>query len=174
MDWRGAVGGRRDARIERIARAHGGLPLPLWARPVLAGLAVGLLAHFAPGILGPGLDVISAMLQGEISAFGLLTLLALKTLAAGLCLTLYFHGGIVAPALFIGAALGGLAASIFTLLTPLTGYAPDSGLFVLAGMAAMTSSLLGAPLAVILLGFELTQNYAATTAIMVTSVSANL
>ncbi|MGB2226748.1 MAG: chloride channel protein, partial [Parvibaculales bacterium] len=150
------------------------LRLPLWARPVLAGLAVGLLAHFAPGILGPGLDVISAMLQGEISALGLLTLLLLKALAAGVCLTLYFHGGVVAPALFIGAALGGLAASIFALLTPLTGYAPDSGLFVLAGMAAMASSLLGAPLAVILLGFELSQNYAATTAIMVTIVTANL
>ena len=150
------------------------LPLPLWARPVLAGLAVGILAHFAPGILGPGLDVISAMLQGEISALGLLTLLLLKALAAGVCLTLYFHGGIVAPALFIGGALGGLAASIFALLTPLTGFTPDSGLFVLAGMAAMASSLLGAPLAAILLGFELSQNYAATTAIMVTIVTANL
>ena len=165
----GAMRGLDGLRARMVA-----LPLPLWARPVLAGLAVGLLAHFAPGILGPGLDVISAMLQGEISAFGLLTLLALKTLAAGLCLTLYFQGGIVAPALFIGAALGGLAASIFALLTPLTGYAPDSGLFVLAGMAAMASSFLGAPLAVILLGFELSQNYAATTAIMVTIVTANL
>ncbi len=156
-------------------RAHMvALPLPLWARPALAGLAVGILAHFAPGILGPGLDMISAMLQGEISALGLLTLFLLKALAAGLCLTLYFHGGVVAPALFIGAALGGLAASTFTLLTPLTGYMPDSGLFVLAGMAAMASSLLGAPLAVILLGFELSQNYAATTAIMVSIVTANL
>ena len=38
----------------------------------------------------------------------------------------------------------------------------------------MASSLLGAPLAVILLGFELSQNYAATTAMMVTIVTANL
>ena len=165
----GLMRGLDNLRARMVA-----LPLPLWGRPVLAGLAVGLLAHFAPGILGPGLDVISAMLQGEISVFGLLTLLLLKALAAGLCLTLYFHGGVVAPALFIGAALGGLAASSFAILTPLTGYVPDSGLFVLAGMAAMASSLLGAPLAVILLGFELSQNYAATTAIMVTIVTANL
>ena len=150
------------------------LPLPLWARPVAAGLAVGILAHFAPGILGPGLDVISAILQGDLSGFDLLVLLGLKAVAAGFCLTLYFHGGIVAPALFVGAALGGLAAAAFAMLTPLTGYAPDSGLFVLAGMAAMGSSVLGAPLAVILLSFELSQNYAATTAIMVTIVTANL
>ena len=150
------------------------LPLPLWARPVLAGLAVGILAHFAPGILGPGLDVISAILQGDLSGFDLLVLLGLKALAAGFCLTLYFHGGIVAPALFVGAALGGLAAAAFAMLNPMTGYAPDSGLFVLAGMAAMGSSVLGAPLAVILLSFELSQNYAATTAIMVTIVTANL
>ncbi|MCH1569326.1 MAG: chloride channel protein [Alphaproteobacteria bacterium] len=160
--------------LERLRKAMTALPLPLWARPVLAGLAVGILAHIAPGIMGPGLDVISAMLDGTISATGLMTLLVLKALAAGLCLTLYFHGGIVAPALFVGAALGGLAAAAFALLTPLTGYTPDSGLFVLAGMAAMASSILGAPLAVILLGFELSQNYAATTAIMVTIVTANL
>ena len=150
------------------------LPLPLWARPVFAGLCVGILAHFAPGILGPGLDVISAMLQGQLSGFELFVLLSLKALAAGVCLTLFFHGGIVAPALFVGAALGGLAAAAFALFSPLTGYMPDSGLFVLAGMAAMGSSVLGAPLAVILLSFELSQNYAATTAIMVTIVTANL
>lgn len=160
--------------LDRLRGRMAELQLPLWARPLLAGLAVGLLAHVAPGILGPGLDVISAMLQGDISGSGLLILLLLKALAAGLCLTLYFHGGVVAPALFIGAALGGLAAASFSVLTPLTGYAPDSGLFVLAGMAAMASSMLGAPLAVILLGFELSQNYAATTAIMVTIVTANL
>jgi CIC family chloride channel protein len=59
-------------------------------------------------------------------------------------------------------------------LAPMTGYTPDTALFVLAGMSAMASSMLGAPLAVILLSFELSQNYAATTAIVVTIVIANL
>ena len=78
--------------------------LPDWARPALAGLAMGVLAHFAPSLLGPGLDTIAAMLQGEVPTGNLVVLLVLKILATGLCLAMVFHGGIVAPALFIGAA----------------------------------------------------------------------
>jgi CIC family chloride channel protein len=154
----------------RLVRAA----IPTWLQPALAGLSIGILAHFAPSILGPGLDTISAMMQGEIAPGALLILLLLKIIAAGICLTLFFHGGIVAPALFIGAALGGVMAGWLSLLAPMTGYTPDTALFVLAGMSAMASSMLGAPLAVILLSFELSQNYAATTAIVVTIVIANL
>ena len=154
----------------RLVRAA----IPTWLQPGLAGLSIGILAHFAPAILGPGLDTISAMMQGEIAPSALLILLLFKIIAAGICLTLFFHGGIVAPALFIGAALGGVMAGWLSLLAPMTGYAPDTALFVLAGMSAMASSMLGAPLAVILLSFELSQNYAATTAIVVTIVISNL
>ena len=155
------------ARVEAAA-------LPLWAKPALAGLLMGLLAHWSPSLLGPGLETISAMLQGSVPTAAMAVLLVLKMLAAVLCLTLFFHGGVLAPALFVGAALGGLAAALFGAFEPLTGYAPDAGLFVLAGMAATASSVIGAPLAAILLGFELSQNYAATTAVMVTVVTANL
>ena len=148
--------------------------LPYWAWPCVAGLCMGMLAHFAPALLGPGLDTIAALLHGEVPAADMIWLLVLKILAIGICLTMVFHGGVVAPSLFVGAVLGGLVAAFFGSLEPLTGYAPDNGLFVLAGMAAMASSVLGAPLAVILLGLELSQNYAATTAMMVTIVTANL
>lgn len=148
--------------------------LPVWSKPVLAGLLIGVVGQFAPSILGPGLDTISAMMRGDIASGALLILLVLKVIVGGLCLTLLFHGGAVAPALFSGAALGALFAALAGAMSPLTGYAPDIGLFVLAGMTATASSLLAAPLSIILLGFELSQNYAATTAIMVTIVTANL
>ncbi len=167
-----AVGAMRA--LARLRARVSAWSLPLWARPALAGLAVGLAAQFAPAIIGPGLDVISAILQGDVPAMVLLILLIAKLALAGLCVTLFFQGGLVAPALFAGAALGGLVAAFYGALTPLTGHLPDIGLFVLAGMAAMASSVLGAPLALILLAFELSQNYAATTAIMVTIVTANL
>ena len=148
--------------------------LPIWAKPALAGLFIGLVGHFAPAVLGPGLDTISMMMAGEIATPVLLVLLILKIIAGGVCLTLFFHGGAVAPALFAGAALGAIMAMLIGFAAPLTGYQPDIGLFVLAGMTATASSMLGAPLSLILLGFELSQNYAATTAIMVTIVTANL
>lgn len=160
--------------INRLRAAIAASRLPYWARPVVAGLSMGALAHIAPSVLGPGLDTIAAMLQGEVPTGNMLVLLVLKIIATGLCLTLVFHGGIVAPALFIGAALGGVSVAFIGSVEPLTGYMPDNGLFVLAAMAAMAGSVLGAPLAVILLGFELSQNYAATTAMMVAVVTANL
>lgn len=160
--------------INRLRAAIAASRLPYWARPVVAGLSMGALAHIAPSVLGPGLDTIAAMLQGEVPTGSMLVLLVLKIIATGLCLTLVFHGGIVAPALFIGAALGGVSVAFIGSVEPLTGYMPDNGLFVLAAMAAMAGSVLGAPLAVILLGFELSQNYAATTAMMVAVVTANL
>jgi len=172
-----AVGFVAVAAMRGLARLRtriNAAQIPLWARPALAGLAVGLLAQIAPAVIGPGLDVISVILEGRVPASDLAILLVLKLALAGLCVTLFFQGGLVAPALFAGAALGGLGAAFFDLLTPLTGHQPDIGLFVLAGMAGMASSVLGAPLALILLAFELSQNYAATTAIMVTIVTANL
>ena len=172
-----AVGFTAVLSMRALARLRASLAAqnwPLWMRPVVAGLAVGLMAQIAPGVIGPGLDVISSILQGTVSAPTLFVLLVLKLLLAGLCVTLFFQGGIVAPALFSGAALGGLVVALFGLVAPLTGHVPDTGLFVLAGMAAMASSILGAPLALILLSFELSQNYGASTAIMVTIVTANL
>lgn len=160
--------------LTRLRGFVDGLALPLWSRPALAGLSVGLLAHASPSVLGPGLDTLSAMLQGEVGSGALAALLGLKLAAALVCLTLYFHGGVLAPALFVGGALGGLVAALVGAVAPVTGYVPDSGLFVLAGMAAMASSVVGAPLTLILLSLELSQNYAATTAIMVAIVMANL
>ena len=163
MKFWAALGARLDA-----------LELPIWIKPALAGLLMGLVGHFAPALFGSGLNVVPAMMSGEIAIDALVVLLLLKVVAGGLCLSLLFHGGAVAPALFAGAALGAIMAGLLGLAAPMTGYQPDTGLFVLAGMTATASSLLGAPLSLILLGFELSQNYAATTAMMVTIVTANL
>ena len=148
--------------------------LPVWLRPVVAALGVGVLAHLSPSILGPGLDVIAVMLQGGLPASDLVLLTGLKIIASCLCLALFFHGGILGPSLFIGAGLGGFIAALLSALTPLTGYQPEASLFALAGMAAVASCVIGAPLAMILISLELGHDYSATTALVVTIVIANL
>lgn len=149
-------------------------PVPVWLRPVLAALGLGTLAHVSPAILGPGLDVIAVMLEGGLSAVDLATLTVLKIIASCLCLALFFHGGVIGPSLFVGAGLGGFFAAVVGALSPITGYQPDASLFALAGMAAMASCVIGGPLAMILISLELGHDYSATTALVVTIVTANL
>ncbi len=148
--------------------------LPIWARPIAAGFFIALLAHIAPGVLGIGTGVMADMLSGQMDSAVLLGLVVLKMIAACVCLSLFFHGGIMAPALFIGAGFGALFANFLGGVTGVLGYVPDVGLFALAGMAATAGSVMGAPLAMILISFELTQNYDATTAIVISIVLANL
>jgi CIC family chloride channel protein len=69
------------------------------------------------------------------------------------------------PAIFIGAALGGMLGFAAPFL--------DYQICVLVGMGALVSSVIGAPLATILIVFELTENYQATTAVMMGVVAAN-
>ena len=148
--------------------------LPFWVRPIIAGLVVAMLAHLAPAAIGLGTGTIADMLGGQLDGAMLLALIVLKILAACLCLAMFFHGGILAPALFVGAAAGALFADVVGGATAALGYPLDVGLFALAGMMATAGSVMGAPLAMILIGFELTQNYAAATAIVVSIVLANL
>jgi CIC family chloride channel protein len=160
--------------LERMREVTVNSRLPVWVRPILAALGLASLAHISPAVLGPGLDVVVVMLQGGLPASDLAILIGLKIVASCLCLALFFHGGVLGPSLFVGAGLGGFFAAILSLLAPYTGYTPDPGLFALAGMAAMASCVIGAPLAMILISLELGQDYGATTALVVTVVTANL
>ncbi len=149
------------------------IALPYWVRPLLAAVIIGAVAHLAPAALGPGMDVLGTILQGQVSAVDLAGLIGVKIILASVCLALFFHGGVLAPALFVGGGLGALFATLLVTLAP-WGYQPDIALFALAGMSAMASCVVGAPLAMILISFELTHDYSATTALVVTIVLANL
>ncbi len=95
------------------------------------------------------------LLQGGMMV--LLLLLAFK--AAGTCLTLGSggSGGIIAPSLFMGAALGGG----FGLLMQTTGLTPDAtpAAYALTGMAGVIAATIHCPLTAFLLVFEVTQDY---------------
>ena len=65
----------------------------------------------------------------------------------------------------MGAALGGLAGFAAPFL--------DYQICVLVGMGALVASVIGAPIATILIVFELTENYQAATAVMLGVVAAN-
>ena len=155
--------------IVAMGKAVKKIAIPLWLRPALAGLAIGLVAIWLPNLLGLVEETTTQVIQdkGLEYVFHLLCLLIIfKIAATALCLSCGMHGGVFGPALCIGAMVGAALALAFD-----PGYYQ---IFALAGMGACISSVVGAPIATILIVFELNQNYSVATAVMVAVVISNL
>ena len=147
------------------------VPLPVWSRPALAGLVIGLLALAFPQILGVGYEATDSALQDLYPLWLLLTLIVVKTLATALCLVCGFGGGVFSPSLFIGAMVGGAFGFIATDVFP--ELSSGHGAYTMIGMGAVTGAVLGAPISTILIIFELTGGYALTIAVMIATVIAS-
>jgi CIC family chloride channel protein len=151
---------------ELADRAH----LPIWIQPALGGALAGAVGWWVPEVLGLGEKTMQGILDPNVAGssygIGLLALLCIAKLMASVsCLGLRYPGGVFSPALFMGAALGGMTGFLAPFL--------DYQICVLVGMGALIASVIGAPLATILIVFELTENYQAATAVMIGVVAAN-
>jgi len=136
---------------------------------MIAGLAIGIVALWLPNLLGLVEETTTQVIQDEGVEYILQVLCLLiifKIAATALCLSCGMHGGVFGPALCIGAMVGAALAMAY-----------DESyyqIFALAGMGACISSVVGAPIATILIVFELNQNYSVATAVMVAVVISNL
>ena len=118
--------------------------------PAIGGLGVGIGGYFFPRGLGVGYDNIAELLRGNAPVALLIGLILAKSLMWAFSLSSGTSGGVLAPILMIGAALGEGAAS----LAHLPG--ETQALWALMGMGAMLSGALGVPLTAILFSLELT------------------
>ena len=143
----------------KYLRWLGQLPQPV--KPVIGGFCVGLAAMYVPQILGVGYETTQAMLQGvEFSLPLLLTLLVIKLVMTSISLGSGLVGGIFAPAMFLGAALGAMYGEVLAAIIPagmVNIAAPPA--YAMVGMAAVLAGSAKAPLTSILLLFELTRDY---------------
>jgi CIC family chloride channel protein len=120
------------------------------------GLGFPLLSHL-PHVFGAGFSTIQNALQSQLS-FGLLAaLVLLKLLGTSLTLGSGNSGGIFAPSLFMGAALGGAFGALVQAVAP--GATADTGAFAAVGMAAVFAAAARAPFTAILIVFEMTDDY---------------
>lgn len=127
---------------------------PFTVKTTLAGLITGLIALAYPEVMSIGYDTVSLALEGQIGLVFLLGILVAKMLATGTAISLGVPGGVVGPALFLGAITGSIVGHAAALMSP--DYASEIGFYALLGMAAMMSALLQAPLAALTAILELT------------------
>ena len=149
-------------------------------RPAIGGLAVGLIGFFyiaipahkpfayhaysMPAFFWDGYGIIQQMLQPEFykgmagAATGLLLLLcAIKIIATGLTLGSGGSGGVIAPSVFVGATMGAVVGHLLQKTGWFYGLQPE--LYSLVAMGAVLAAVVHAPMASILICFELTQDY---------------
>ena len=137
---------------------HQWIKVPLWLKPSIAGVLVGGVGIFLPQIFGVGYDTIGKILNGESLGIALLLgLMVAKLMMTPISIAGGFPGGVFAPSLFIGAALGGVFGQTASHLFPQLELVPAA--FAMVGMAALLAGAVHAPLTAILLLFEMTRDY---------------
>ncbi|MES9992407.1 MAG: chloride channel protein [Candidatus Thiodiazotropha sp.] len=130
--------------------------MAFWLRNASAGVLIGLIALALPQVMGIGYDTVNQILLGELGIYLLMILVVAKILATAISIGLGIPGGTIGPALFIGAALGGVIAPLPGLL--FEGQVSDPGVYALIGMGAVMGAALQAPLAALTAIIELTHN----------------
>ena len=119
-------------------------------RPLIPASVLFLISPFFPQLIGPGMFSVNMALAGEFTFYLLIVLALLKVLATAFCRSFGFHGGILLPAVFFGAMLG----SAFDVLVGNGGH-----LYAILGAAACTGSAIGAPIAAVVILFEMSGDY---------------
>lgn len=136
--------------MPRVAQATGIHPL---FRPLVPAVLLFLLSPLLPHLLGPGLSTMQLALAGQLSLTLLLVLVLAKIFFTSLCLGFGFFGGVFAPALFIGLMLGGALDQV------LLGMGSDGVHFAIVGAASVIAAVIGAPIAAVVIIFELSGSY---------------
>lgn len=134
-------------------------------KPALGGLVVGLISIWLPEVLGNGHDIMQQALSGNM-VWGLaLILVFMKIFATSFTLSSGGLGGIFAPSLFIGAMTGAVFGTGIHWIFPEMSASPET--YAIVGMGAVAAAVMQAPLTIVLMLFELTNDYTLILPIMV-------
>ena len=157
-----------------------------FVRLIFAGLGLGVLIYFIPPLYGEGYNVINNLLQENyLEALGtnlfnayleniwvviilLAGLVIFKIIASALTFSAGGVGGIFAPVMFMGSAMGHCFALVVNNLGIFRNEISVSN-FTLVGMAGLMAGVLHAPLTAIFLIAELTHGYELFIPLMITA-----
>jgi CIC family chloride channel protein len=118
--------------------------------PALGGIGIGVGGLFFPRGLGVGYDNIAELLQGHATIGLIVGILIAKSLMWAFSLGSGTSGGVLAPLLMIGGAVGAMVGYLT--------HAPVEvqAFWALIGMGSMLAGSLGVPLTAILFSLEVT------------------
>jgi H+/Cl- antiporter ClcA len=126
------------------------LPVHWMWWPALGGVGIGVGGLIFPRGLGVGYDNIANLLRGNAPIALILGIILVKSLMWAFSLGSGTSGGVLAPLLMIGGAVGALAAHLSHAATEMQAF------WALIGMGAMLAGSLGVPLTAILFSLEIT------------------
>jgi len=142
--------------------------LPVWLRPGIGGLAVGLMALATPAVLSSGHSALRVALDAPYGLQQVTLLIVLKAVASAVSIGSGFRGGLFFASLFLGALLGKLFAGLLGLVTVVQ--ALPAVICALVGMSALAVAVVGGPLTMALLALESTGSLPMTVAVLAASV----
>lgn len=156
------------ARTEKLAARS---RLPVWLRPLLGGLLVGLLAWITPQVLSAGHGALHMNLENDVTLQGLLVLFMLKALASALTIGWGFRGGLFFASLLLGVLIGKAAAMPIEWLLP---HVPPASVMAIIGMSAFGVAVIGGPLTMTFLALELTGEFQIGALVLAASIMSSL
>lgn len=134
--------------------------------PAIGGLIIGIGGLIEPRALGVGYDTIALELTGVLSATALISLFVVKLVIWAIGLGSGTSGGILAPLLMMGAAIGGLLGAILPGGTPAD--------WAVLGMAGLLAGVTRSPFTSIVFALELTHDMDLLLPLLLTTIIANL
>jgi CIC family chloride channel protein len=148
--------------------------LPRWTQYLqssAAGLIIGAMGAMGfTQVMGAGYESIDLAMRSQFTWKILATLVVLKIVATTLSFSSGTPGGMFAPALFVGAMLGGTVGDLEHLLFPsLTG---SIATYALVGMGVLFAAFLRAPMTSVFMVLEVSGNYSVIVPVIVANTFA--
>jgi CIC family chloride channel protein len=140
------------------------LPIHWMWWPAIGGLVVGIGGLLFPQALGVGYETIGALLQGDLTKATLAGILIVKLVIWAVALGSGTSGGVLAPLLMLGGALGGVEAMFLP--------AQGVGFWPLISMGAILGGTMRSPFTGIVFALELTHDWNALLPLMIANALA--
>jgi H+/Cl- antiporter ClcA len=126
------------------------LPIHWMWWPAIGGLVIGIGGYIFPQALGVGYDVIGDLLTGDVAGRVIVGVLVVKSIIWSFSLGSGTSGGVLAPLLMIGGALGGVEAWFLP--------AEGVGFWPLVSMGAILGGTMRSPFTGVIFALELTHD----------------
>ena len=138
------------AAVYAAEDAFARLPIHWMWWPAIGGLVVGIGGFLFPRALGVGYATIGDLLNGSLAVGTIVGILVVKGVIWSVALGSGTSGGVLAPLLMMGGALGGLLALVL----------PDEGIgfWPMVSMAAILGGTMRSPFTGVVFAFELTHD----------------